>query len=178
MVGLWFAYGWLMVGLCPPYAPLMVPFSPPLGCANVARPRDDFPWIVYAFHWFSMVVHIFQWFSLMFNDFQWLFMVSQWASMISLNLWLLAPTNVAPNVDPYSSGCRRQWRQPLNNWKPIEIIENQWKPMKIIKHYWKPMQIIKDICKYWTSFQKHWKSLNINENQWNSKKKSMKVNGI
>ena len=50
---------------------------------------------------------IFNGFSLVFNGFQWF-------SMISLNLWLLAPTNVAPNVDPYSSGCRRQWRQPLN----------------------------------------------------------------
>ena len=56
------------VALCPPYAllmlalwspygplppPLMVPFRPPLGCANVARPRDDFhcfPMIVNNFH--------------------------------------------------------------------------------------------------------------------------------
>jgi len=33
--------------------------------------------------------------------------------MISLNLWPLAPTNVAPNVSPCNCGCRRQWRQPL-----------------------------------------------------------------
>ena len=59
-------------------------------------------------------------FALIFNDFidfQWFFIGFQWfsmVSMISLNLWLLAPTNVAPSVDPYSRGCRRQWRQPLN----------------------------------------------------------------
>ena len=57
-----------------------------------------------------MIIPRFSWVFMIFIDFQWF----QWFSMISLNLWLLAPTNVAPNVDPYSSGCRRQWRQPLN----------------------------------------------------------------
>ena len=35
-------YGSLMPPFWLPYAPLLVPFRPPLGCANVARPRDDF----------------------------------------------------------------------------------------------------------------------------------------
>ena len=51
---------------------------------------------------------------MIFIDFQRKSLIFYVFSMISLNLWLLAPTNVAPSVDPYSRGCRRQWRQPLN----------------------------------------------------------------
>ena len=62
MVPLWLPYGPLMVALWLPYAPLSPPLRPPLGCANVARPRDDF-------HGFSLVFNGFHNFSMIFIDF-------------------------------------------------------------------------------------------------------------
>ena len=57
MVALWLPYGSLTPPVWLPYGSRMVPFRPPLGCANVARPRDDVPWLFNDFQWFPLILH-------------------------------------------------------------------------------------------------------------------------